>query len=67
MQNLIQCTQCMKWVHKRCTDIGGSLANVRGFCYARCLKVNIGPMDEVTSVRLGNDTVEVVKEFCYRR
>ena len=48
MRNLIQCTQCMKWVHKRCTDVGGSLA--------RCLKVNV---DEVTSVRLGNDTVEV--------
>ena len=40
--------------------------DLREFLYAvRYLKVNVGPMDEVTSVRLGNDTVEVVKEFCY--
>ena len=31
MQNSFQCTQCMKWVHKRCASIEGSLANVRDF------------------------------------
>ena len=47
------------------TNAGESLANMRGFCCARCLKVNVGPMDEVTSVRLGYDAVEVVKELYY--
>ena len=65
MQNLIQCMQCMKWVHKRCTSIEGSLANVRGFHCAKCLRVITDSVDEATSVRLRTDTVEVVKEFCY--
>ena len=64
MRNLICCTVCGGWVHKRYSRMRGSLARVVGFVYARC-RGNLIEVNQEEKVKLGNNEVEIVKEFCY--
>jgi len=63
--NSIQCTSCQKWVHKKCSDIKGSMYKVmRSFICRVCSNPVISTGH--TSVDIGASVnLEVVDKFCY--
>ena len=65
MRNAIQCTQCEKWVHKRCTKIRGSITRVQNFECSRCRGELIERLNDPSTIRLGEDDIEVVNGFSY--
>ena len=64
--NAIFCGCCKRWVHKKCSDIKGLLRPDPEFRCARCLGTARAIDErEVSEVEVGNETLEVVPEFCY--
>ena len=63
--NSIQCTSCQKWVHRKCSDINGSLSKVMKLFICRgCL--NPVTSTDRTSVDIGvSASLELVNKFCY--
>ena len=63
--NSIQCTNCHKWVHKKCSGIKGSMYKVmRSFICRGCSNPVISTGH--TSVDIGaSGNLEVVDKFCY--
>jgi len=63
--NLIQCTSCHKWVHKKCSGIKGSMYKVmRSFICRGCSNPVISTGH--TSVDIGaSANLKVVDKFCY--
>jgi hypothetical protein len=70
----IVCTQCGKWVHRRCSDVVGSLKKVKDtFVCRRCLGTEKDAdiaKEEITDTEknmdLGNGvSLELVDKFCY--
>ena len=65
--NSILCTQCNKWVHKKCSGIAGSLPNnVPAYVCPRCTG-HARPIDgrPVTEVEIDGTLLEAVDKFCY--
>ena len=62
-----QCTGCQKWVHKKCSDIKGSLYKVmKSFICRGCSNLVISLSTGHTSVDIGaSANLEVVDKFCY--
>ena len=65
-RNAIYCTGCAHWVHKRCSGIKGTLANMTDFQCRRCKGI-ARPIDgrPTTSIVVEESELEVVYEFCY--
>ena len=63
--NSIQCTNCLKWVHKRCTNIRGRLQYVVGFVCRTCSTPVEGAAQLPEKISIGGDEFEVVADFCY--
>jgi len=63
--NSIQCISCQKWVHKKCSDIKGSIVKVmKSFTCKDCL--NPVTSASRTSVDIGaTANLELVDKFCY--
>ena len=63
--NSIQCTNCQKWVHKKCSGIKGSMYKVmKSFISRGCVIPVTGT--ERTSVDIDvNANLELVDKFCY--
>ena len=61
--NSIKCEKCIKWVHKRCTRIKGSLVRVDNFECKSCRDVKSHRKEE--TIKLYGDNLEVVDKFCY--
>ena len=63
--NLLQCSSCRKWVHKKCSGIKGSMSKVaKSFICRGCL--NPGTSTGRTSVDIGASAkLELVDKFCY--
>ena len=67
--NSVQCTRCLKWVHKRCSGVKGLLQTVtETFVCKQC----IGGMAEAETVAVSagmdtgsGDVLEYVEKFCY--
>ena len=63
--NSLQCTSCQKWVHKKCSEIKGSMSQVvKSFICRGCLN----PVTSAgrTSVDIGASAkLELVDKFCY--
>jgi len=63
--NSIWCTNCQKWVHKKCSGINGSMSKVmKSFICRGC----VNPVTDTgcTSVDIGvNANQELVDKFCY--
>ena len=64
--NAIFCGGCKRWVHKKCSGIKGPLHPDPEFRCARCLGIARAIDErEVSEVKVGNEKLEVVPEFCY--
>jgi len=63
--NSLQCTSCQKWVHKKSSDIKGSMSKVaNSFICRGCLNPVISAGR--TSVDIGASAkLELVVKFCY--
>ena len=64
--NSIQCTDCQKWVHKKCSGIKGSMSKVaKSFICSGCLNPVTSAVTN-TSVDIGASAkLELVDKFCY--
>ena len=63
--NSVQCTVCMKWIHKRCSGARGNLSRVSdGFRCKRC-DGTIQEADLVGDLVVDGETYGYVKNFCY--
>jgi len=61
--NSIQCTNCQKWVHKKCSGIKGSISKVMKSFICRCC-MNPVTSTGCTSVDIGfSASVELVDNF----
>ena len=64
--NAIFCVGCLCWIHKKCSGIKGPLRPDPDFRCARCLG-KARPIDgrTVKEVKVDDETLEAVPEFCY--
>ena len=64
-RNSILCTQCGKWIHKRCSGVKGSLESCKNFKCRKCL--NVVASVEMSDSKAESVTVglEFVDTFCY--
>jgi hypothetical protein len=65
--NSIQCTSCKKWIHKKCSGIRGRLKVGMGFHCMTC-QGKVQAIEEpirVKVVKLGEESLECVENFCY--
>ena len=62
----IQCSQCMYWVHKRCSGVRGRLAEDPDYACPRCCD-QARPIDNrpVTQVDVDGTQLDVESNFCY--
>ena len=54
-RNSILCTQCGKWIHKRCSGVKGSLESCKNFKCGKCL--NVVASDEMSDSKAESTTV----------
>ena len=66
--NSIQCSQCMYWVHKKCSGVRGRLAEDPNYVCPRCCD-QARPIDNrpVTQVDVDGTQLDVESNFCYLR
>ena len=64
--NSIWCTQCVQWVHARCSRVKGSLKKVENssFICRRC-KGELSETRQVNSLYIDGQEYEIVDKFCY--
>jgi hypothetical protein len=65
--NAIQCNNCAKWVHKRCSGVKGKLKTDPSFQCKSCIgKAQSGQTVTREEVDMGEDgKMELVEQFCY--
>ena len=64
--NSIQCSQCMYWVHKKCSGVRGRLAEDPDYVCPRCCD-QARPIDNrpATQVDVDGTQLDVESNFCY--
>ena len=64
--NSIQCSQCLYWVHKKCSGVRGRLAEDPDYVYLRCCD-QARPIDNrpVTQIDVDGTQLDVESNFCY--
>ena len=67
--NSIRCTQCVQWVHARCSRVKGTLKNVESSFICRRCKGELCETRQVNSqvngLHIGGHEYEVVDKLCY--
>ena len=66
-RNSVFCTNCDKWVHKRCSGLQ-NVSHAREFVCATCIRRRDGLTVQTEDIVLGpseSDVVEEVESFCY--
>ena len=63
--NSIRCTQCVQWVHARCTRVRGSLKNVESSFICRRCKGELSETRQVNGLHIDGHEYEVVDKLCY--
>jgi hypothetical protein len=63
----IQCGDCKKWVHKKCSGVKGKLKEDSGYRCAKCVGGGCteGGVDEQEVVLNDGSSLECVNRFCY--
>ena len=64
--NSIQSRKSMKWVHKKCAGIKGSLAKVKTFD-CNMSKPNQVAVNSLKSANIAGDLIEKVEMFCAQK
>ena len=66
-RNSICCTQCKKWINKKCSGIWGRLETVVGFQLTNCSRGLVAERlsQNLCPIKLNGDTLECVDKFCY--
>ena len=67
--NSIRCTQCVQWVHARCSRVKGSLKNVESSFICRRCKGDLCETRQVNSqvngLHIDGHEYEIVDKLCY--
>ena len=67
--NSIRCTQCIQWVHARCSRVKGSLKKVESSFICRRCKGELSETRQVNSqvngLHIDGHEYEIVDKFCY--
>ena len=67
--NSIRCTQCVQWVHARCSRVKGSLKNVESSFICRRCKGELSETRQLNShvngLHIDGHEYEIVDKFCY--
>ena len=63
--NSIRCTQCVQWVHARCSRVKGSLKNVESSFICRRCKGELNETRQVNGLHIDGHEYEIVDKLCY--
>ena len=63
--NSIRCTQCVQWVHARCSRVEGSLKNIESSFICRRCKGELSETRQVNGLHIDGDEYEIVDKLCY--
>ena len=62
--NSIRCTQCVQWVHARCSRVKGSPKNVESSFICRRCKGELSETRQVNGLHIDGDEYEIVDKLC---
>ena len=63
--NSIRCTQCIQWVHARCSRVKGSLKKVESSFICRRCKGELSETRQVNGLNIDGHEYEIVDKLCY--
>ena len=63
--NSIRCTQCVQWVHARCSRVKGFLKNVESSFICRRCNGELCETRQINGLQIDGHGYEVVDKFCY--
>ena len=63
--NSIRCTQCVQWVHARCSRVKGSLKKVESSFICRRCKGELSETRQVNGLHIYGHEYEIVDKLCY--
>ena len=63
--NSIKCTQCVQWVHARCSRVKCSLKNVESSFICRRCKGELSETKQVNDLHIDGHEYEIVDKLCY--
>ena len=63
--NSIRCTQCVQWVHARCSRVKGSLKKVDNSFICRRCKGELSETRQVNGLHIDGHEYEIVDKLCY--
>src|SRR6266516_2605605 len=64
--NSICCISFKKWIHKRCSGVGGSLGKMEESTCRNCIGGGVKLVEEAKQFVLGtSDKIKVIENFCY--
>ena len=61
----IRCTQCVQWVHARCSRVKGSLKNVESSFICRRCKGELCETRPVNALHIDGHEYKIVDKLCY--
>ena len=59
------CTQCVQWVHARCSRVKGSLKKVESSFICRRCKGELSETRQVNGLHIDGHEYEIVDKLCY--
>ena len=63
--NSIRCTQCVQWVHARCSRVKGSLKKVESSFICRRCNGELSETRQVNGLHIDGHEYEIVDKLCY--
>ena len=63
--NFIRYTQCIQWIHARCSRVKGSLKNVESSFICRRCKGELSETRQVNGLHIDGNEYEIVDKLCY--
>ena len=63
--NSIRCTQCVQWVHARCSRVKGSLKKIESSFICKRCRGELSETRQVNGLHIDGDEYEIVDKLCY--